>query len=109
MEEHQELLEMASKCTVYVENTVLALIKLELVTVAPVSLVTPESTAMKVSNSCQCMNKLQLQHFCLFVDINDCKINPCENGGTCVDEVNAFKCICKEGWEGALCNISKYH
>lgn len=38
-------------------------------------------------------------------DINDCKINPCENGGTCVDKVNAFQCICKEGWEGALCNI----
>lgn len=38
-------------------------------------------------------------------DINDCKVNPCENGGTCVDKVNAFQCICNEGWEGALCNI----
>lgn len=44
---------------------------------------------------------------CFSSDINDCKINPCENGGTCVDRVNAFQCICKEGWEGALCNISK--
>jgi jagged-like protein len=34
-------------------------------------------------------------------------VNPCENGGTCVDKINAFQCICKEGWEGALCNISK--
>lgn len=44
-----------------------------------------------------------METFCL--DINDCKINPCENGGTCVDKVNAFQCICNEGWEGALCNI----
>lgn len=42
-----------------------------------------------------------------FADINDCKLNLCENGGTCVDKVNAFQCICKDGWEGALCNISK--
>lgn len=41
-------------------------------------------------------------------DINDCKVNPCENGGTCVDKVNAFQCICIEGWEGALCSISKF-
>ncbi|XP_017780565.1 PREDICTED: protein jagged-1b isoform X2 [Nicrophorus vespilloides] len=40
-------------------------------------------------------------------NINDCKINPCENGGTCLDKVNDFQCICKEGWEGALCNINK--
>lgn len=49
MEEHQEPIEMVSKSTVYVANMVLALIKLDLVTVARVSLVTPESTAMKVS------------------------------------------------------------
>ncbi|KAJ8952596.1 hypothetical protein NQ318_004143 [Aromia moschata] len=42
----------------------------------------------------------------LNVNINDCKINPCENGGTCVDKVNAFQCICIEGWEGALCSIN---
>ncbi|KAK3912487.1 Protein jagged-1b [Frankliniella fusca] len=40
-------------------------------------------------------------------DINDCKLNPCLNGGTCVDRVNSFQCICKEGWEGDTCAINR--
>ncbi|RZF46822.1 hypothetical protein LSTR_LSTR008054 [Laodelphax striatellus] len=40
-------------------------------------------------------------------NINDCKLNPCQNGGTCVDKVNSFQCICREGWEGDTCTINK--
>ncbi|XP_071447350.1 protein jagged-1b-like [Hetaerina americana] len=40
-------------------------------------------------------------------NINDCKLNPCQNGGTCVDKVNSFQCICKEGWEGNICSQNK--
>nr|CAD7441239.1 unnamed protein product [Timema bartmani] len=42
-------------------------------------------------------------------NINDCKVNPCQNGGTCVDKVSSFQCICKEGWEGEICatNLKK--
>ncbi|KAL0270169.1 UNVERIFIED_CONTAM: hypothetical protein PYX00_007661 [Menopon gallinae] len=40
-------------------------------------------------------------------NINDCKMNPCQNGGTCVDKVHSFQCICEEGWEGDLCSIEK--
>ncbi|XP_049960051.1 protein jagged-1b [Schistocerca serialis cubense] len=40
-------------------------------------------------------------------NINDCKVNPCQNGGTCVDKVNSFQCICKEGWEGDICERNK--
>ncbi|XP_044728206.1 protein jagged-1b isoform X2 [Chrysoperla carnea] len=36
-------------------------------------------------------------------NINDCKVNPCQNGGTCVDKINSFQCMCKEGWEGEVC------
>ena len=43
-----------------------------------------------------------------FSDIDDCVDNPCQNQGTCINGVNSFQCICKVGWEGALCNISKY-
>jgi hypothetical protein len=43
------------------------------------------------------------------VDINDCKLNPCQNGGTCVDKVNSYQCICKEGWEGEICSMSMYY
>ena len=44
----------------------------------------------------------------LFSDVNDCSTQSCQNAGTCVDLVNSFQCICNEGWEGALCNISEY-
>ncbi|XP_058792294.1 protein jagged-1b isoform X1 [Phymastichus coffea] len=37
-------------------------------------------------------------------NINDCRGNPCLNGGTCVDLVNSFQCICREGWTGDLCD-----
>lgn len=47
---------------------------------------------------------------CLFVvDINDCLGKPCKNGGTCIDEVDSFKCFCSSGWEGELCDTSKYY
>lgn len=36
-------------------------------------------------------------------DINECASSPCLNGGTCVDEVNQFSCICTKGWAGVTC------
>lgn len=36
-------------------------------------------------------------------DINECASSPCLNGGTCVDEVNQFSCVCAKGWAGATC------
>ncbi|OWK03066.1 JAG1 [Cervus elaphus hippelaphus] len=39
-------------------------------------------------------------------DINDCESNPCRNGGTCIDGVNSYTCICSGGWEGAHCETS---
>lgn len=42
--------------------------------------------------------------FSLFpADINECASSPCMNGGTCVDEVNQFSCVCAKGWAGATC------
>ena len=33
-----------------------------------------------------------------------CESNPCENGGTCIDEPGGkFKCICKLGFSGKFC------
>lgn len=37
------------------------------------------------------------------INIDDCAINPCHNGGTCVDGINSFTCLCPEGYNDATC------
>uniref|UniRef100_A0A8C7BWZ3 Neurocan core protein n=1 Tax=Neovison vison TaxID=452646 RepID=A0A8C7BWZ3_NEOVI len=37
------------------------------------------------------------------LDIDDCVSSPCENGGTCIDEVNTFVCLCLPSYGGSLC------
>ena len=39
------------------------------------------------------------------IDIDDCSPNPCENGGTCIDEINSYKCECVEGHHGENCHL----
>lgn len=36
------------------------------------------------------------------VDINECEPDPCQNGGTCADLTDSFKCICQSGYTGKL-------
>uniref|UniRef100_A0A674EYA6 Delta-like protein n=1 Tax=Salmo trutta TaxID=8032 RepID=A0A674EYA6_SALTR len=36
---------------------------------------------------------------------SQCDEATCNNGGTCYDEGDTFKCMCAAGWEGATCNI----
>ena len=33
-------------------------------------------------------------------DINECASNPCQQGGTCDDQVNGFTCSCPPGFAG---------
>ena len=40
---------------------------------------------------------------CIFLDIDDCASNPCQNGGTCNDQLNGYKCDCAIGYEGYNC------
>ena len=52
------------------------------------------------------MNCLILR--CLFLDIDECAVGPCgDNGASCEDLVNDFKCTCKPGFTGATCDESK--
>lgn len=34
------------------------------------------------------------------VDKNECLSNPCQNGGTCDNLVNGYRCTCKKGFKG---------
>ena len=40
-------------------------------------------------------------------DTDECASIPCQNGGSCNDQLNKFTCQCAEGWTGTTCQTSK--
>lgn len=34
-----------------------------------------------------------------------CKSYPCQNGGTCFNMFDTFRCECPENWDGPVCNV----
>ena len=40
---------------------------------------------------------------CDISELNECESDPCENGGTCEDEINAYTCVCAPGYNGTHC------
>ncbi|XP_072220103.1 neurocan core protein-like isoform X2 [Leuresthes tenuis] len=36
-------------------------------------------------------------------DVDDCQSEPCENGGTCVDKIDSFLCLCLPSYGGDTC------
>ncbi|CAC5361985.1 unnamed protein product [Mytilus coruscus] len=44
-------------------------------------------------------------------DVDECLSNPCQNGGTCTDRINGYKCTCRDNYVGVTCqyDISKCH
>ncbi|XP_067682435.1 sushi, nidogen and EGF-like domain-containing protein 1 [Haliotis asinina] len=40
---------------------------------------------------------------CLFAE--SCKSDPCQNGGTCVDGLDRYDCVCGRGWTGKNCDV----
>ena len=47
-----------------------------------------------------------MQSFNFFSDIDDCMGESCDNGGTCIDGVASFQCMCPVGFTGMGCEIS---
>ena len=39
----------------------------------------------------------------VLVDIDECASTPCQNAGTCTDDVNGYSCSCVDGYEGTHC------
>jgi hypothetical protein len=42
-----------------------------------------------------------------FVDVDECASSPCQNGGTCTDDVNGYKCVCVDGYTDNNCERSR--
>ena len=40
-------------------------------------------------------------------DIDECASDPCQNGGTCVDEINKFLCRCGSYYRGTTCEYGE--
>jgi Notch-like protein len=40
-------------------------------------------------------------------DVNECLKNPCQNGGSCQNNVGGHSCECKPGFQGKNCENGK--
>ena len=38
-----------------------------------------------------------------FADVDSCESSPCQNGATCVDEIDGYTCQCTDQWLGGNC------
>ncbi|XP_039599327.1 neurocan core protein-like, partial [Polypterus senegalus] len=45
-----------------------------------------------------------LEELMILKNIDDCQSNPCKNGGTCIDEINSFVCLCLPSYGGDTCD-----
>ena len=37
------------------------------------------------------------------VDIDECATSPCQNSGSCTDQINGYTCNCLDGYDGTDC------
>ncbi|XP_056147811.1 protein crumbs homolog 1-like [Lampris incognitus] len=39
------------------------------------------------------------------VNVDECESGPCQNGGSCEDQVNSYRCLCPDGYTGVHCGV----
>ncbi len=44
----------------------------------------------------------------VFLEVNECESSPCSNGGTCVNLINGYHCICTPGYNYTHCQNGIY-
>lgn len=44
----------------------------------------------------------------MILDIDECNLDPCQNGATCTEGTASFLCTCAPGWTGTTCDEGNY-
>ncbi|XP_050435751.1 cubilin [Adelges cooleyi] len=60
----------------------------------------PVKFGMRLSNL-----EKKVSNLVSLLSVSECLSNPCQNGGTCLDQYNGFQCNCPQNWQGRLCEI----
>ena len=63
-------------------------------------------TARMVQTLCSVDIKLT---YMFYVELNECESFPCSNGGTCVDQIGGYHCICVAGYNYTHCQNGNYN
>uniref|UniRef100_A0A8B9H8S4 Neurocan b n=1 Tax=Astyanax mexicanus TaxID=7994 RepID=A0A8B9H8S4_ASTMX len=50
-----------------------------------------------------CFCPVNFENVAFVIHVDDCLSNPCENGGTCIDKVDSFICLCLPSYSGDMC------
>eukprot|EP00112_Aurelia_sp_Birch-Aquarium-sp1_P024171 Seg750.16 transcript_id=Seg750.16/GoldUCD/mRNA.D3Y31 product=Fibropellin-1 protein_id=Seg750.16/GoldUCD/D3Y31 len=69
----------------------------------PVSQTGPRCRLVTCTAGNQCEETCQNLAGYKCVDINECLSDPCQNGGTCSNEVNQYACTCAAGYTDTNC------
>src|SRR6185437_5926854 len=99
-EEHVQIISIRSRVSVW-QATVVCNVRLRLITV-PLSHAPMAATVLIVSMDLTVHAHRASGTQCQ-TDIEECASRPCQNTGTCVDGVNEFTCICRDGYTGSVC------
>ena len=53
------------------------------------------------------MNKSLIHFYLFFEDTDECASTPCQNGGTCTDQINSYLCQCALGYTDLQCQTGR--